>query len=173
VGGRSRGPLAGCDYLARLRCRLADGPAGPDRVALSDALDALAEAGPELSFGAWHGDWTDWNMASTADGLLVWDWERFDPGVPIGFDPLHYRLQSDVVRRRRPPTEAAEACVRDAAACLAPFGVPADEARLVAVLYLAELSARYLADRQAEAGARLGQPGTWLIPAIKKATKTL
>jgi hypothetical protein len=173
VGGRSRGPLAGCDYLARLRCRLAAGPAGPDRVALSDALDALAEAGPELSFGAWHGDWTDWNMASTADGLLVWDWERFDPGVPIGFDPLHYRLQSDVVRRRRPPTEAAEACVRDAAACLAPFGVPADEARLVAVLYLAELSARYLADRQAEAGARLGQPGTWLIPAIKKATKTL
>jgi hypothetical protein len=63
--------------------------------------------------------------------------------------------------------------VRDAAACLAPFGVPADEAELVALLYLAELSARYLADRQAEAGARLGRPGTWLIPAIKKATKTL
>ena len=112
-------------------------------------------------------------MASTADGLLVWDWERFATAVPVGFDPLHYRLQSDVVRGRRPPAEAADACVRDAAACLAPFGVPAGEARLVAVLYLAELSARYLADRQAEAGARLGRPGTWLIPAIKKATKTL
>jgi len=173
VGGRSRGPLADCDYLARLRSRLAGGPAGPDRAALSDALDALAAAGPELSFGAWHGDWTGWNMASTADGLLVWDWERFAPGVPVGFDPLHYRLQSDVVRRRRPPADAADACVRDAAACLAPFGVPADEAQPVAILYLAELSARYLADRQAEAGARLGRPGTWLIPAIKKATKTL
>jgi hypothetical protein len=173
VGGRSRGPLAGCDYVDRLRSRLADAPAGPDRAALGDAVDALIAVGPELSFGAWHGDWTGWNMASTADGLLVWDWERFAPGVPVGFDPLHYRLQSDVVRRRRPPAEAAGACVRDAAACLAPFGVPAGEARLVAVLYLAELSARYLADRQAEAGARLGRPGTWLIPAIEEAVKTL
>jgi hypothetical protein len=173
VGGHSRGPLAGRDYLARLRSRLADGPPGPDRAALGDALDALPAAGQELSFGAWHGDWTGWNMASTADGLLVWDWERFAAGVPVGFDPLHYRLQSDVVRRRRPPAEAAAACVRDAAACLAPFGVPAGEARLVAVLYLAELSARYLADRQAEAGARLGRPGTWLIPAIEEAMKAL
>jgi hypothetical protein len=40
------------------------------------------------------------------------------------------------------------------------------EARLTAVLYLAELSARYIADRQAEAGAWLGAPGRWLIPAI-------
>jgi hypothetical protein len=46
--------------------------------------------------------------------------------------------------------------------------VPAAQARLVAVLYLAELSARYLADRQAEAGSRLGRPGTWLIPAISE-----
>ena len=173
VGGRSRGPLADGDYLARLRSRLAGAPAGPDRAALGEALDALAAAGPELSFGAWHGDWTGWNMASTADGLLVWDWERFAPGVPVGFDPLHYRLQSDVVRRRRPPADAAAACVRDAAACLAPFGVPADEAQPVAILYLAELSARYLADRQAEAGARLGRPGTWLIPAIEEAMKKL
>ena len=173
VGGRSRGPLAGGDYLARLRSRLAGAPAGPDRDALGEALDVLAAAGPELSFGAWHGDWTGWNMASTAGGLLVWDWERFAPGVPVGFDPLHYQLQSDVVRRRRPPAQAARGCVRDAAACLAPFGVPAGQARLVAVLYLAELSARYLADRQAEAGARLGRPGTWLIPAIEEAVKTL
>jgi hypothetical protein len=47
--------------------------------------------------------------------------------------------------------------------------VPAIEARLIAVLYLAELAVRYLADRQAEAGALLGQPGTWLIPAIEEA----
>ena len=56
---------------------------------------------------------------------------------------------------------------------LAPFGVPAAEARLIGVLYLAELSVRYLADRQAEAGARLGQPGTWLIPAIEEAMRNL
>ena len=173
VGGRSRGPLAGSGYLAGLRSRLGASPPGPDRAALGAALEALAAAGAELSFGAWHGDWTGWNMAATAGGLLVWDWERFAASVPAGFDLLHYRLQSDVVRRRRPPADAAAACVRDAGACLAPFGVPAGEARLVAILYLAELSARYLADRQAEAGARLGQPGTWLIPAIEEAMKQL
>jgi hypothetical protein len=51
--------------------------------------------------------------------------------------------------------------------------VPADEARLTALLYLAELSVRYLADRQAETGNRLGRPGSWLIPAIDEAMRTL
>jgi len=173
VGGRRRGPRAGSGYLAGLRSRLGASPPGPDRAALGAALEALAAAGAELSFGAWHGDWTGWNMAATAGGLLVWDWERFAASVPAGFDLLHYRLQSDVVRRRRPPAEVAAACVRDAAGWLAPFGVAAGEAPVVAVLYLAELSARYLADRQAEAGARLGRPGTWLIPAIEEAMRKL
>ena len=58
-----------------------------------------------LAFGAWHGDWTPWNMASTAGGLLVWDWERFATGVPVGFDALHYWLQ---IERRRPPPRPAD-----------------------------------------------------------------
>ena len=128
---------------------------------------------PELGFGAWHGDWTRWNMASTSAGLLLWDWERFTRPVPVGFDPLHYGLQTAVVRRRRPPRDAAAECVENAATTLAPVGVPAAEAQLVAVLYLAELSARYLADRQAEAGARLGCPGTWLIPAMEEEMRRL
>jgi Phosphotransferase enzyme family len=171
VGGRSHGPLAGSGYLARLRSRLEDVPASPDRAALGAAIDALATAGggTPVSFGAWHGDWTDWNMACTAGGLLVWDWERFTRPVPVGFDALHHRLQSAVVRRRQPPAAAAAECVQTAPSSLAPFGLPSTEARLVAILYLTELSARYLADRQAQAGARLGRPGTWLIPAIKEA----
>jgi hypothetical protein len=175
VGGRGRGPLAGSAYLARLRARLETAPASPDRAAVGTALDALASAGAgaELGFGAWHGDWTGWNMACTAAGLLVWDWERFAPDVPVGFDALHHRLQSAVVRGRQPPQAAAAECVRTAPESLTPLGVPAAEAPLVAVLYLAELSARYLADRQAEAGARLGRPGAWLIPAIEKAVSRL
>jgi O-antigen/teichoic acid export membrane protein len=169
VDGWCRRPLAGSGYLARLRSRLEAAPPGPDRLALGAALDTVAATGAELTFGAWHGDWTGWNMACTADGLLVWDWERFAPGVPLGFDALHHGLQSAVIRRRRPPAAAAAECVRAAPRSLAPFGVPAGEAPLVAVLYLAELSARYLADRQAEAGAVLGTPGTWLIPAIQEA----
>ena len=171
VGGCDRGPLPGSPYLARLRARVGALPAGPDRDALGAALEVLGGAGVRLSFGSWHGDWTGWNMASTADGLLVWDWERFTPGVPVGFDALHYRLQQAVVRRHQPPPAAAAGCVRAAPVSLAAFGVPAAEARAVAILYLAELSARYLADRQAEAGAELGRPGTWLIPVIEEAVR--
>jgi hypothetical protein len=175
VGGRSRGALADSTFLARLRARLDTAPAGPDRAALGTALDALTAAagGAELGFGAWHGDWTGWNMACTAGELLVWDWERFTPDVPVGFDALHYGLQTAVVRGRQPARPAAAECVRTASLTLAPFGVPAAEAQLAGVLYLAELSARYLADRQDEAGARLGRPGTWLIPAIEEAVNRL
>lgn len=175
VGGHSHGRVAGSAYLGRLRSRLAAAPAGADRTALGTALDTAtaAAAEAELTFGAWHGDWTGWNMACTAGGLLVWDWERFTQGVPFGFDLLHYRLQSAVIRRRQPPRAAAADCIGAAAATLAPLGVPAAEARLTAILYLADLSARYLADRQAEAGARLGSPGTWLIPAIEEAVTRL
>ncbi len=169
VGDHRRAPLVGSPYLARLRSRLDTVPPGPDQAALGHAIDVLAAASPEVGFGAWHGDWTGWNMACTAEGLLVWDWERFARDVPVGFDALHYRLQSAVVRRRQPGRLAAAECVRAAPASLARLGVSAAEARLVAVLYLTELSARYLANRQAEAGARLGRPGTWLIPAIEEA----
>jgi hypothetical protein len=172
LGGRDRGPLPGSPYLARLRARVEALPGGPDRAALGAALEVLGAADVELSFGSWHGDWTGWNMASTADGLLVWDWERFTAGVPVGFDALHYGLQQAVVRRQQPPRKAAAECVRAAPVALAAFDVPAMEARAVAILYLAELSARYLADRQAEAGAELGRPGTWLIPAIEEAVRS-
>ena len=173
VGGRGRGRLATSEYLTRIKARLEAAPPGPDRDALAVALGKLAGADPELGFGAWHGDWTRWNMASTSAGLLLWDWERFTRPVPVGFDPLHYGLQTAVVRHRRPPRDAAAECVENAATTLAPVGVPAAEAQLVAVLYLAELSARYLADRQAEAGARLGHPGTWLIPAMEEEMRSL
>ena len=66
----------------------------------------------------------------------------------------------------RAPLAAAAGCIEDAPRSLAPFGLGAGEARITATLYLADLATRYLADRQAEAGARLGAPGAWLIPAI-------
>jgi len=173
VVGVSLNKIAGSAFLARMTSRLASTLAGADRDALATALGTLAAANPELSFGAWHGDWTGWNMASIAEGLLVWDWERFTQSVPAGFDALHYQLQTAVIRRRQPPPDAAAECMRAAPAALAPFGVPAAEAHLTGVLYLAELSVRYLADRQAEAGARLGRPSTWLIPAIEEAMRNL
>jgi hypothetical protein len=44
--------------------------------------------------------------------------------------------------------------------------VNAAAVRLTALLYLIDLAARYVADRQADAGARLGVLGSWLLPVL-------
>jgi hypothetical protein len=168
LGGLSRQTLTESGYWQRLQLRAAAAEASEDRADLLSALGRLgARAGDlTLAFGCWHGDWTPWNMACTSGGLLVWDWERFGSGVPLGFDALHYWLQRSAVAARSDPGGAAADCVQRAAALLRPLGVTAAAARLSVLLYLADLSARYLGDRQADAGARLGAPGRWLIPAL-------
>lgn len=171
VDGLQRAPLAGSSYWRRLSSRLAAVNAGADREALAAALDALAARSGRrrLAFGAWHGDWTPWNMASTERGLLVWDWERFTRDVPAGFDALHYWLQTEVVPARGEPRAAASGCIDRAPRLLAAFGAEPADARLTAILYLADLATRYLADRQDKAGAKLGQAGAWIVPAIADA----
>ena len=42
----------------------------------------------------------------------------------------------------------------------------ATAAHVTSLLYLIDLATRYVTDRQAEAGARLGALGTWLLPAL-------
>jgi Phosphotransferase enzyme family len=168
VAGLTRAPLAGSDYWRQLSGRLAAVPASEDRQALQRELDGLGRAHGDvgLTFGSWHGDWTPWNMACTHDGLLVWDWERFATGVPVGFDALHFWLQAAAVSGQADPAAAAAECIARGPELLGPLGAGAAGARLTARLYLCDLSVRYLADRQAEAGARLGAPGRWLIPAL-------
>jgi hypothetical protein len=169
--GVQSSPLRSSEYASRLRERLSSAVESPDQATLLWLVDELnARAGDQvLNYGAWHGDWTPWNMASTTDGILVWDWERFTSGVPLGFDALHHRLQVEVGPGKRDPVAAAAACAQGAPALLAPFGVSAGQAHLTALLYLADLATRYLSDQQAAAGARRGAPGSWLIPALKDA----
>ncbi len=165
--GHTQGWLATSAYWAELRSRLSQVTDQEDGAALNTAARRLVEHCSDLGlrYGAWHGDWAPWNMASTPDALLVWDWERFTPGVPLGFDALHHdlqwRLQSGV-----DPREAVEQTIRNAGGLLSPFEVVPDSAEITALLYLVDLAARYLADRQAEAGARLGVLGTWLLPVL-------
>ena len=182
TAGTERIRLAASPYWAALRDRVAGLPgeaAGRLRAALAGIGERHGDT--EVVFGSWHGDFTPWNIGGADGALLVWDWERFTTGVPVGFDALHHRLQRAVSDPAADPAEAAAGCVRDAATTLAPFAArqaPAEpawaepaQAGLVARLYLAELAARYLADRQAEAGARLGDVGAWLIPALAEGVR--
>jgi hypothetical protein len=104
-------------------------------------------------------------MASTRAGLLLWDWERFAQGVPVGYDALHCWLQGRVIPGGDEPRAAATRCIAEAPRILEGLVQSSREAQLVAFGYLAELATRHLADGQSAAGARLGDAGAWLVPA--------
>lgn len=184
IGGVTTAPLRDSPYWAGLGARLAalplSGGSGQAGAADGDTVPALRDAyarigehagDTRLRYGCWHGDWTPWNMATLRDDLLVWDWERFERGVPVGFDAVHYAFQDAVVRGGADPMAALTRTLDAAAELLAPFGVTgaaggAAAARLTALLYFIDIAARYLADKQAEAGARLGRPREWLLPVL-------
>jgi len=166
--GTTRVRLAGSPYWATLGARLAAITGHHEGHQLGRAARRIGTAAGdvELRFGAWHGDWAPWNMRPLAASVLVWDWERFTTGVPLGFDALHLDLQRRV--SEMPDGAAAVAAMlAEAPVLLQPFGVVnAAAVRLTALLYLIDLAARYVADRQADAGARLGVLGSWLLPVL-------
>jgi hypothetical protein len=175
IGGIGTARLRDSTYWLGLGDRLDglgadDGGRGVGR-ALRTAYERIGERAGDvrLRFGSWHGDWTPWNMATLRDTLLVWDWERFDHGVPLGFDAIHHAFQGAVVRDGIDPEPAAARCVEEAAELLRPFGVTSAEpmaARVTALLYFTDIAVRYLADKQGEAGTRLGRPREWLPPVL-------
>lgn len=129
-------------------------------------LTAMAEHSPALELGAWHGDLNPGNVALDTHQCLVWDWERFEEGVPVGFDLLHHDLQQAITVDRDSPLPAARALLADAPDRLTPLGVPPATAFEVAQLYLLTIAARYLTDDQEAAGAALGRVEDWLTPAL-------
>jgi hypothetical protein len=171
IGATAAGPLSLSPYWAVLTDRVERLPSGAAAETLAELTGRLGKAFGDVSLalGAWHGDWTPWNTARAGEDLLVWDWERFAPSVPVGYDALHWALQSDLVTHLADPAESAARSVSTAESVLEPFGLSQEQARVTAVCYLAELATRYLADRQVEAGARLGDVGAWLLPAIDQA----
>ncbi|MCW2698981.1 MAG: hypothetical protein JWQ45_516 [Blastococcus sp.] len=168
IGRTAEGPLAGTPFWAALTERIGGLPDTPAARTLADLRTGMEKRFGDvpLRLGAWHGDWTPWNTALAGDQLLVWDWERFAAPVPVGFDAVHWMLQTDLVNRLADPSESTRRSLASAPTVLEPFGMTTEQARATAVCYFAELATRYLADRQVEAGARLGDVGEWLLPAI-------
>ncbi|MEU4693346.1 hypothetical protein [Actinoplanes sp. NPDC023714] len=172
--GYTAGSLTASSYWRELQERLAAVADRPEGAALSAAVGVLAAHSGDttLRYGAWHGDWAPWNMANLESALLVWDWERFATGVPVGFDAVHHELQRRI-QSTGDARAAVEATVRRSDELLAPFGVAPVSREITALLYLVDLAVRYLTDRQAEAGARLGVLGTWLLPVLIRRVEEL
>jgi hypothetical protein len=53
-----------------------------------------------LTLSGGHGDFVPWNLLSGSPQPSVWDWERYQDQVPIGFDRIHYRTQIGLHRNR-------------------------------------------------------------------------
>ena len=165
--GMSSLPVADLPWWARTTAALADVPDSDSASRLREIAHLLAIRGDDVvSAGAWHGDWNPGNCAAGSGEVLLWDWERYETGVPVGFDALHLSLQT-TIGAGVDPLAAAGRLVADAPALLAPFGVDA-QARLVTTLYLFALGVRYLHDDQAAAGAAVGRLETWLLPALEQ-----
>ncbi|MGI5273478.1 hypothetical protein ACQEUU_30350 [Nonomuraea sp. CA-218870] len=127
------------------------------------AVEEIAATGEPGGPGghAWHGDLSPWNLAPSGDGrLLVWDWERYELGVPYGFDALHHLFQRAL--RRMDPATAARCCLARSARTLAPLGLSAAQARQTALHYLITLADRHAADGHEP----LGPPDRWLNPLV-------
>ena len=109
--------------------------------------------------GSWHGDWTPWNMSRTGTRVLLWDWEHFAHGVPLGFDALHYRAQelrnggrTDHAAERLWLSEAPGLLAQDAE-------LRSNVVHVVVTAYLLEVNLRYVLDRQGTALERTPRTG--------------
>jgi hypothetical protein len=114
-----------------------------------------------VELGAGHGDWSRWNMSASGANLVVWDWERFAIDVPHGWDELHFAIGSH-------PQGVAAALAGPERLVKAVFPeLPRDSAAVLLATYLLQRGASYVADRQFEAGVRVGALGAWLLPALE------
>lgn len=164
IGGVQQQEPAGSDYVADLQARVGALPPQSSAYALGTTLDAmLASPAPRLSIGSWHGDWAPWNMARSGSEVLVWDWEGFRTGVPVGFDACHYVVNEQVTFRGTAPTRAFRDLFEHGESVLGPMGVDSDARTWTALLYVIELATSYVENGEAAvAGTVLSRLDDWL-----------
>jgi hypothetical protein len=114
-----------------------------------------------LGVGDSHGDWAPQNMALGSEGLEVWDWERYDTGVPQGFDALHFLARRvDPSPGRLADTEAD--FLREAPATLHKCGIDPGLTQPLVALYLLWVGRRYAADGALRASAETQTRLRWV-----------
>lgn len=138
--------LADSGFWHALRSEVAALAADPAERRLADVVTARCDdfereqGHAPLRVARWHGDWVPWNIGRHRGELYAWDWEHSAPGVPVGFDLLHWRFQVTLVLRGRPLADAVAAVRRAAAAEL--DDVRPEHRALIADLYLLEMFMR-------------------------------
>lgn len=73
-------------------------PDGVDGELVAKRIDAVVERmrGKRVRYGAYHGDFTPWNMFVEAGELFVFDWEYAGMSYPEGLDRYHFWMQTAI-----------------------------------------------------------------------------
>ena len=71
-------------------------PDGVDGDVVARRIDAVMErmVGKRVMYGAYHGDFTPWNMFVEGGELFVFDWEYAGWRYPMGLDRYHFWMQT-------------------------------------------------------------------------------
>lgn len=120
----------------------------------------------EVRVGAWHGDFTPWNMSRHGGHLLVWDWERFDTGVPRGMDRLHYAVNTLSLERSFGVATVLEGLRRGATG-------EGHVDLAVAAAYLTALSIRYLSGAGEEGGSVVADRAELVLTVLDELSRHL
>lgn len=166
--------LARSSYWARLTARVRTLGPGPMAARLSQSLDSISDvhADTRMQFGAAHGDLAPWNMTLGREHALVWDWEKFELDVPVGFDAVHCDIQGASVLDGLSPAQAFVAVMDRAATLLEPIG-NAPVGRLIVWLYAVDIATRYMLDGEQEAGTTpMTELADWLPEVLDRAAST-
>lgn len=156
-------------YVDNLRNRVL---ALPSPAPIDEYVAAVDLVGQRLDLtalpsGPSHGDWSYQNVAAGAAGVAAWDWERFDPSRPHGFDAAHFRLQQ--LLSSGPRTQPGVSLLHEAPLLLSRWHRQdqPELARGVATLMLVDLAARYLADGQQDTGSPGSRAVDWAGPGLR------
>lgn len=168
LGGTERCRLGASACWARLVDEVGGLPQTPERARLELALATFrTRLDDELTLGGWHGDWGPWNMGMADGTLLVWDWERYDPRVPLGFDALHHCAQR--ARPGKPGAMERRDDFRQAVPeALSAVGVPREEHDLTLGLYLLEMGVRYAEALSHGENAALHRRTAWVLSLLEE-----
>ena len=76
-------------------------PNGVDGEAVVKRIDAVVECmkGKRVRYGAYHGDFTPWNMFVEEGELFVFDWEYAGMSYPKGLDRYHFWMQTAIFEK--------------------------------------------------------------------------
>ena len=142
-------PIGSGAALGRLRQRFAAVRREDDDISapVATLLDALGSLDAVLRVGAWHGDWSPWNLGRLGSRTWAWDWEYARTDVPLGLDLAHYGFQVAFVAERRPLGEAFAHARKLAGAPLASLGLDGHARAALHASHVAEVAVRYLESR--------------------------